>query len=279
MPNQIIQGDCLKVMAGLEDNSVGMVFADLPYGVTACHWDKVIDLAAMWVQFKRLIQAKRACVFTATQPFTTDLICSNRDWFRYEWIWEKNYGTNFASTRYQPMKQHENVLVFGRGTLLYNPQRIKRTESGISRAKYPVNPSNTGKRKFIGLEKETIIRPPRNDDTRCPSSVLKFNMETGRHPTQKPVALVEYLIRTYTNPGDVVLDPTCGSGTTAIAAMNTGRGYICIEKDPDEYRKGLARVEEHLAKPVQFDLLDSAPAIARAAPPPQLSIFDTGVKA
>jgi site-specific DNA-methyltransferase (adenine-specific) len=117
---------------------------------------------------------------------------------------------------------------------------------------------------------------------RFPKTVLKINSVNSQHgiihPTQKPVALFEYLIRTYTNPGDVVLDPTCGSGTTAIAAMNTGRGYICIEKDPIEYQKGLKRVEEHLAKPVQFDLLDHAPAMTHIAPPPQLSIFDTGVK-
>jgi len=272
--NQILQGDCLEVMQTIPDQSIGMVLADLPYGVTACHWDKVIDLAAMWVHFKRLIQPRRALVFTATQPFTTDLICSNRDWFKYCWVWRKNRGTNFASTKYQPMREHEDILVFSNSSTLYNPVAVRRAESGRSRAMYAVNPSNTGKRAAYGGIVETQSRTL-NPDSRCPSSVLDFNTEVGLHPTQKPVALFEYLIRTYTNPGDVVLDPTAGSMTTAIACLNTGRGYICIEKDPDEYRKGLARVETHLAKPVQFNLLEPTPPLPAAATVQQTTIFDT----
>jgi site-specific DNA-methyltransferase (adenine-specific) len=270
MPNQIIQGDCLDVMAGLEDNSVGMFLCDLPYGITACHWDKVLDLDALWVQLKRLIQPKRACVFTATQPFTTDLICSNRDWFKYCWVWDKVKGNGFQSANFRPMMRHEDVIVFGKSAVLYNPQKVRRAEVKRSRC------YTTSDVCPVGTADKTV----RIYTDKYPNSLIVHSNahQTGKlNSTQKPVALFEYLIRTYTNPGDVVLDPTAGSMTTAIAAMNTGRGYICIEKDPDEYQKGLNRVEEHLAKPVQFDLLDSAPAIARTAPPPQLSIFDTGV--
>jgi site-specific DNA-methyltransferase (adenine-specific) len=272
MVNQIIQGDCLDVLRGLEDNSVGMFLCDLPYGITACHWDNVLDLDALWVELKRLIQPKRALVFTATQPFTTDLICSNRDWFKHEWVWDKVRGVGFQLATVRPMMRHENVLIFGRGGLLYNPQKTLRAD--VKRSKCYTSSASSPLRFNDGLTREYV-------DT-CPTSIIEVSnaQQLGKlNPTQKPVALFEYLIRTYTNPGDVVLDPTAGSMTTAIAAMNTGRSYICIEKDPIEYQKGLKRVEEHLAKPVQFNLLDSAPAIARTAPPPQLSIFDAGVKA
>lgn len=262
--NQLLNGDCLEVMLGIPDQSIGMVFADLPYGVTACHWDKVIDLEAMWVQLKRIIQPKRACVFTATQPFTTDLICSNREWFKYCCVWAKSQVSGFLSADKQPLRSHEDVVLFGNGRLLYNPQKSKGAAYSISRVHATAN---------YGAQRSNSTH---NDGERYPQSILKFPLQrfAGGHPTQKPVALVEYLIRTYTNPGDVVLDPTAGSMTTAIACLNTGRGYICIEKDPDEYRKGLARVEEHLAKPVQFNLLEPPPTLPEKATAEQASIFD-----
>ena len=263
---KVIQGDCLEVMRGLPDQSIGMVLADLPYGVNACHWDKVIDLDAMWVQFKRLIQPKRACVFTATQPFTIDLICSNRKWFRYEWIWEKDNGANFGSAKFRPLSYHENVLIFSKKGEIYNPQMW---DAG--------KPSNVGG-KCAPLSGGLSVfstnyehHPSRLSNDRFPKSIVKINRPKHNdgqnliHPTQKPVALFEYLIRTYTNPGDVVLDPTAGSMTTAIAAMNTGRGYVCIEKDPDEYRKGLGRIQAHLAKPQQISLLEQTPALPTEA--------------
>jgi site-specific DNA-methyltransferase (adenine-specific) len=256
--NQVIQGDCLEVMRGLPDQSIGMVLADLPYGVTACHWDKVIDLDAMWVQLKRLIQPKRALVFTATQPFTTDLICSNREWFKYCWVWEKHQATGHLDARRRPMRSHEDVLVFGSSIPDYFPQmRIKPLQD-----RRPVNKkrSNNGCYGVFNPDAPSTV----TEEMGYPKSVFKLpsvNPLHTIHPTQKPVALFEYLIRTYTNPGDVVLDPTAGSMTTAIAAMNTGRGYICIEKDADEYRKGLNRVEEHLSKPQQFNLLEPTPEL------------------
>ena len=257
---KVIQGDCLELMRGLPDQSIGMVLADLPYGVTACHWDKVIDLAAMWVQFKRLIQPKRACVFTATQPFTTDLICSNRDWFKYSMVWAKSHSSGHLTCKVKPLQQHEDILIFGEeGALLYNPQTTKRRPW-----------EKVGKRsKLTTCYNKANVKSERTiaEDEAYPRSITYFphDLDRGIHPTQKPVALFEYLIRTYTNPGDVVLDPTAGSMTTAIAAMNTGRGYVCIEKDPDEYRKGLWRVQAHIAKPQQISLLEQTPTLPTEA--------------
>ena len=279
--NQILKGDCLEVMQTIPDGAIGMVLADLPYGVTACHWDKVIDLDALWVQFKRLIQSRRALVFTATQPFTTDLICSNREWFKYCWVWEKNLVTGTISANVRPLSNHEDVAVFGEGKILYQPQKEKYSEADIGRMRkkdYLVTSGSAyGGMKRISEARSKVIA---SGGMKHPKSVLKIKCvhacdknKTG-HPSEKPVALFEYLIRTYTNPGDVVLDPTAGSMTTAIAALNTGRGYICIEKDPDEYRKGLARVEEHLAKPQQINLLEPTPVLPAAATVQQTTIFD-----
>lgn len=254
--NQLLQGDCLEVMRGLPDQSIGLVLADLPYGVTACHWDKVIDLAAMWVQFKRLIQPKRALVFTATQPFTTDLICSNREWFRYSLVWDKVNASSGLHAKAQPLRAHEDVIVFGPSLPDYYPQMQRPNRPRTDKARFIPNGS--------AFNSKSVCRTYSNDEGNYPKSILPLSNahQFGKiHPTQKPVALFEYLIRTYTNPGDLVLDPTAGSMTTAIAAMNTGRGYVCIEKDPDEYHKGLVRVEAHLAKPVQFNLLEPTPAL------------------
>jgi site-specific DNA-methyltransferase (adenine-specific) len=268
--NQILQGDCLEVMQTLPDQSIGLVLADLPYGVTACHWDTVIDLAAMWVELKRLIQPKRALVFTATQPFTTDLICSNRDWFKYCWVWEKSQATGHLDARRKPMRTHEDLVVFAEAMPLYHPQERVIPKDKIRKQ---------GHRSQRGCYGSFDFSAPRltSLDVGFPKTILEFpSVNSGHsiHPTQKPVTLFEYLIRTYTNPGDVVLDPTAGSMTTAIACLNTGRGYICIEKDPDEYRKGLARVEAHLAKPQQFNLLEPTPALPDRATVEQGTIFD-----
>jgi site-specific DNA-methyltransferase (adenine-specific) len=265
--SQLLQGDCLEVMRGLPDQSIGMVLADLPYGVTACHWDKVIDLAAMWVQFKRLIQPKRALVFTATQPFTTDLICSNREWFKYCWVWDKARGVGFQIAKYRPMLRHEDVIVFGKESVLYNPQNkrraeVKRSKCYTASSSSPIKNNDGKTRTYTHTYPDSLI------------AISNAHQLGKLNPTQKPVAIFEYLIRTYTNPGDVVLDPTAGIMTTAIAAMNTGRGYICIEKDPDEYRKGLNRVEEHLAKPQQFNLLEPTPTLPDKATVQQPTIFD-----
>ena len=190
---------------------------------------------------------------TASQPFTSALVMSNPEMFKVEWIWQKNAGSNFATTKYQPMKEHENVLIFSKGTPIYNQQRQKRADSGFARQKTPILFDRKNKYESgdvyngIGVdnpERKTITKD------RCPSSIQKFNRERGLHPTQKPVALFEYLIKTYTSVGDIVLDNTIGSGTTAVAAINTGRNFIGIEMDKgycDIANKRIQEAREKLA--------------------------------
>ena len=212
----LMQGDCLKLMNNIADGSVDMVMADPPYGTTACKWDSIIDLDAMWAHLKRVIKPNGAIVMTASQPFTSALVMSNPEMFRHEWVWIKNRGSNFANTVREPMKEHESVLIFSRGKWVYNRQMQPRTGGGIkligSSQTQDTKTENYG--KFAGKD----IQLPK---LRVPSSWQKFNTACGgektKHPTQKPVALMEYLIRTYTNPGETVLDFAMGSGTTGVA--------------------------------------------------------------
>lgn len=228
----LYQGDCLEVMKQIPDKSVDMVLADLPYGTTACAWDSIIPLEPLWEQYRRLCNALSATVLTSSQPFTSRLVASNFKDFKHEWVWHKNRGSNFASLKYQPMKEHESVLVFCNGSKIkYFPIKEERKGAGADRVKYAFNGSNTGKRDTIGGFTDSR-QDHREEELRYPSSVQKFNTQVGLHPTQKPVALMEYLIKTYTNPGDTVLDNTMGSGTTGVAAMNLGRKFIGIEQDP-----------------------------------------------
>lgn len=232
MMNKVIQGDCLEIMKGIPNGSIDMILCDLPYGTTACKWDTIIPFDPLWEQYKRIIKDNGAIVLTASQPFTSALVMSNPKLFKCEWIWQKNRGSNFATTKYQPMKEHESVLVFCKGVANYYPIMQPRAEGGKSRAKYIINPSNTGKRDAYNGMTETETRVL-NEDLRVPSSIQKFNTEVGLHPTQKPVALFEYLIKTYTNEGDLVLDNCAGSGTTGVACKNTNRNYILIEKETE----------------------------------------------
>lgn len=226
--NKIICGDCLEVMPNIPDKSVDMILCDLPYGTTACKWDTIIPFEPLWEQYKRIIKDNGAIVLTASQPFTSALVMSNPDMFRVEWIWEKNAGSNFATTKYQPMKEHENILVFSRETTNYYPIKEKRVKSGEDRVKSKFQ--HKTKTEIMG-GKEISQSNVMMSELRVPRSIQRFNRERGLHPTQKPVALFEYLIRTYTNEGDLVLDNCAGSGTTAIACINTKRNYILIEKE------------------------------------------------
>jgi len=178
-----------------------------------------------------------------SQPFTSALVMSNPKWFKYEWIWEKNNGSNFAATKYQPFKEHESILIFGKGRVEYYPIFQSRTLTGLNRAKYIDNQSLKGREIFGGL-KDPLHQDPRTFK-RCPRSIQKFNVERQIHPTQKPVALTEYLIKTYTQDGELILDNTAGSGTLAIAAINTNRQYICIEKDPHYFEVMRDRIANH----------------------------------
>ena len=240
---RLILGDCLEVMPLL--GKVDMVLTDPPYGTTACKWDSVIPLAPMWEQLKRITKKNGAIVMTASQPFTGVLVCSNLRGFKHEWIWEKNRGSNFGAAKYQPLKEHESVLVFSRdgGRVNYYPIKEPRKGGGADRVKYKFNASNTGKREAYNGFLE-VRKDHKGATLRYPSSIQKHNTQVGLHPTQKPVALMEYLIKTYTNEGDTVLDFTMGSGTTLVACANLGRKGIGIELDPDYFEIARKRVEQ-----------------------------------
>ncbi len=319
MKEEIIEGDCLEVMKDISDKSIDMILCDLPYGTTACKWDTIIPFEPLWKEYKRIIKDNGAIVLTASQPFTSALVMSNPDMFRYCWVWEKEQGVNFLSAKKNPMRVHEDVLVFyldeaevkgrskkfeelrsyflfekERGLLsnkrikeilendmgghyfghptqwtlptLENYQKLQTTgffatpyeelrekfDSIAEECKIPYYPqmetgksytSGTGKSGDVtgNVEKKQTV----NTGTRYPRSVIKINRETGLHPTQKPVALFEYLIKTYTNEGDLVLDNCAGSGTTGVACRNLGRNFILIEKEP-EYIK---IIKERLTPP------------------------------
>ena len=249
--NQVIQGDCLDVMKQIPDKSIDMILCDLPYGTTACKWDTIIPFEPLWEQYKRIIKDNGAIVLTASQPFTSALVMSNPDMFKYEWIWEKAVGSNFATLKYMPMKEHENILVFGKGRTIYNPQMQERKGSGKARSMYTYK-SNTVSGDAISNMVTNRSGEKYDENKRNPSSVQFFNNREdtrGLHPTQKPVALFEYLIKTYTNEGDLVLDNCAGSGTTGVACKNLGRNYILIEKEQeyiDIINKRIASVPESL---------------------------------
>ena len=236
---KLINGDCLEKMADIPDGSVDMVLCDLPYGTTACKWDTVIPFAPLWAAYRRVCKPNAAIVLTASQPFTSALVMSNPKLFRHEWQWIKNRGSNFANTVREPMKEHETVLVFSEGKWTYNKQMQERTGGGADRVKYGVafRSQSDNYREFEGRDHQQL------PEMRVPSSWQKFNCEVGLHPTQKPLELMRYMVRTYTNPGDVVLDTCMGSGTTCLAAKLEGRGYIGIEREPKYFETAKTRIE------------------------------------
>lgn len=224
----VIQGDCIEVMRSWPDGCVNAIITDPPYGITSNKWDSLDWLDAFWEIAWRV--CKGPVVMTASQPFTAIAVVSQQKAFKHEWIWQKNRGSNFANTVREPMKEHESVLVFAKSKWTYNPIRQTRNGSGEARAAYKARPTTTHSenyRQFADREAKEI------PEDRLPSSIQKFNTETGLHPTQKPQKLFEYLVMTYTNEGDIVCDPFGGSGTTAAAAKNTGRRYVSIEANAD----------------------------------------------
>ena len=226
---ELMLGDCLERMREIPDGSVDMVLADLPYGTTACKWDAVIPFEPLWAHYKRVCKPNAAIVLTASQPFTSALVMSNPRMFKHEWIWAKNKGSNFLNTKREPMKEHESALVFSAGAWTFNQQLEERAPSGAARVKSAVGGATVQSDNYslLGLGRGKVYA-----SLRCPRSWQRFNVERGLHPTQKPVALMEYFIRTYSNPGELILDNTMGSGTTGVAAVNTGRRFIGIEMEP-----------------------------------------------
>ena len=220
-------------MKRIEDKSIDMILCDLPYGTTQCKWDSVIPFKPLWEQYERIIKDNGAIVLTASQPFTTTLIDSNIKHFRYSWTWEKEQGVNFLMAKKQPLKVHEDICVFSKKQTIYNPQMTEGKP-------YISGKGDSG--EVTGRVKKVQTK---NKGTRYPRSVIQFKRETGLHPTQKPVALFEYLIKTYTNENEVVLDNCMGSGTTAIACLNTNRNYIGFELDKTYFEVANERVGKH----------------------------------
>lgn len=216
------RGDCLELMRDIPDKSIDMILCDLPYGTTACKWDTVIPFEPLWEQYNRVIKDNGAIVLFGSEPFSTELRHSNIKNYRYDWIWEKEQGANFMLCKYQPYKVHENISVFYKKRCAYFPQMT----SG--------KPYISGKGDSGDITGNVKKVQTKNNGTRYPRSIQRFNTEKGQgtlHPTQKPVALLEYLIKTYTNEGETVLDNCMGSGSTGVACVNTNRNFIGIELD------------------------------------------------
>lgn len=235
--------DCLQLIPTLLKQSVHAVITDLPYGSTKCKWDDVIPFSALWQIVSHILPPDRVFVTTGSQPFTSMLIASNISGFRYEWVWQKNKGSNFAVVKYQPFKEHENILVFSeKRSSVYNPQKRKRSESGKSRLQYHLE-SERGVNPITGLATKTR---PQDPQFKNPGSVLYFNCQSGLHPTQKPLDLYKYLVKTYTNPGETVLDLCMGSGTTGEASLELGRNFIGIDKDEQSFLTAQERLKVYL---------------------------------
>lgn len=247
-------GDCLEIMPQFPDKSIDMILCDLPYGTTTCKWDIIIPFEPLWKQYERIIKDNGAIVLSASQPFTTILIMSNFNLFKYEWIWDKAMCSGFMAAKYRPLMAHENILVFSKGVIKYNPIFTKRTEQELKRFSH----------KFKEIESKTdhaahltLSNKSRHDaELKNPSTLIRINglvnssseKKDGLHPTQKPVELMQYLIKTYTNEGDTVLDNCMGSGTTGIACYNTNRNFIGIEKNEKYYDLAMNRINKIVNK-------------------------------
>ena len=227
--NSVNNGCCLELMKQIEDKSIDMIFADLPYGTTKCKWDSVIDLKLLWEQYERIIKDDGVIILTAQTPFDKILGASNLKLLRYEWIWEKTQATGHLNAKKMPMKAHENVLIFYKKLPYYNPQKTFGHKPINKYTKYIETQNNT---ELYGKMNKQISGGGETD--RFPRSVIVFPSDKQTsylHPTQKPLPMVEYFIKTYSKEGDLILDNVAGSGTTAIACINTNRNYILIEKE------------------------------------------------
>ncbi|WP_373786524.1 DNA-methyltransferase [Jeotgalibaca porci] len=244
----LLQGDCLELMKDIPDGSVDMILADLPYGTTACKWDEIIPFEPLWEQYERVVKDNGAIVLTAVQPFTSALVMSNPKKFRHSWYWDKINGSNPMTAKIKPMPVVEDVLVFSKKRVNYMPIMVEaelknmRSRGGEYKVKDGVlNGSKTFKSSKT-----------HNESKRFPKNLLKYNNRTGElnnvnrvHPTQKPVELFEYLIKTYTNEGDTVLDNVMGSGTTGVACKNLNRNFIGMELDETYFNIAKERIEKH----------------------------------
>jgi site-specific DNA-methyltransferase (adenine-specific) len=263
---KLYEGECLEKMKSIEDDSVDLILADLPYGTTdrsgkkgsrIFKWDSVIPLDELWKSYKRILKRNGTVVLTADQPFTSQLVLSNLDWFKYEWIWKKSRTTGFFTANYRPMKCTEDILVFSeggaaaasrnssKGNMVYNPQGLieKRVKKKNSRKRLG---KILGVEEFVGKNNKMLGDSEYEQKfTNYPNEILEFAIESDtKHPTQKPVPLMEYLIKTYSHEGDVVLDNVMGSGTTGIAALKCNRNFIGIEKEEEYFKMSVDRIKK-----------------------------------
>ena len=233
---KLIKGDCLIEMQNIANDSIDCIICDLPYGTTACKWDSIIDLGLLWLQYERIIKENGAIVLTASQPFTTKLISSNYEMFKYCWVWNKKQTGNPFLAKKQPLKIHEDIVVFGGN--MYLPQKTK----GKLRQK------GGAKNGRLLFKENASIEPKTINDEYYPTSIIEINNCSNRaerqHPTQKPLELMEYLIKTYTNENDTILDNTMGSGTTGVACKNLNRNFIGIELDDNYFNIAKKRINE-----------------------------------
>lgn len=239
---QLYLGDCLEVLPDIADGSVDMVLVDLPYGTTDCKWDAVIPYDKLWAQYNRVCKENAAVVMTAQSPFDKVLGVSNIQNLRYEWIWIKNQATGFMNAKKMPLKAHENILVFYRKLPTFNPQFNAGTPYRSVKSLKHFEGSVYGKTGCRDGYEQV------NSGTRCPQTELHFDVEVGLHPTQKPTPLMEYLIKTYTNPGELVLDNTMGSGTTGVACMRSGRRFVGMESDQEHFAVSEMRISREFSQ-------------------------------
>jgi len=236
---KLLQGDCLELMKDIPDKSIDMILCDLPYGTTACKWDTIIPFDKLWKQYERIIKDRGAIVLTATEPFASYLRLSNLKIYKYDWVWNKVNVSNGICAKYQPLRQHELITVFYKNSPKYNPEMTVGKKWDRGGRKVTTH-------KFLGENREPLI--PHSDKTnlKYPKTIITFsnaNRVNNKHPTQKPVALMEYLIKTYTNEEDLVLDNCMGSGTTGVACVETNRNFIGIELDEKYFNIAKERIE------------------------------------
>lgn len=231
---ELLNGDCLELMKNIPDKSIDMILCDLPYGTTHNKWDTVIPFDKLWAQYNRIIKDHGAIVLFSQMPFGASLIMSNPKMFRYEWIWEKNQAAGFLNAKKMPLRKHENILVFYKHLPTYNPQ-------GLIKLDEPIQEEGSANRngKNYGVADKSFIRT----HTNYPTDIITFSKDAGYHPTQKPVDLLEYLIKTYTNEGDLVLDNCMGSGSTGVACVNTNRDFIGMELNEEYFKIACERIE------------------------------------
>lgn len=240
---RLLHGDCLELMKDIPDGSVDMILCDLPYGTTACKWDSIIPFEPLWECYKRIIVPNGAIVLFGSEPFSTKLRNSNMDCYKYDWIWKKESPTGFVTVKLQPMRIYENISVFSLGTcatggkrnMKYYPQGLKVTNKKCVVGRKP---------EYLGKKTRQLGKEYIQKYTNYPKNIIEFKRDKDKlHPTQKPVALLEYLIKTYTNQGETVLDNCMGSGSTGVACVNTGRHFIGMEMDKKYFDIAKQRIE------------------------------------